>query len=204
MTCSLAIKAGKASVVTDTIESFTEKGIKLDSGAELEADIIVTATGLTLQMFGGAELVVDGARIDPGKLIVYRGAMFAGVPNFFSVFGYTNASWTLKADLISEYACRLINYMGQIRPGASTCRARPGRAWRCARSWISPPAISSASRIAAQANRHRAMEAQPKLRPRHRRAALWAGRGRRAGVSCAAGRRGDDARIGNGGLAQSV
>ncbi len=119
----LAIKSGKASVVTDTIDSFTEKGIKLNSGAELEADIIVTATGLALQMVGGAELVVDGARIELGKSYVYRGAMFTGVPNLFSVFGYTNASWTLKADLIGEYACRVINYMDshdivQVTPSA--------------------------------------------------------------------------------------
>ncbi len=119
----LAIKEGKVSVVTDTIDTFTEDGLKLTSGAELKADIVVTATGLALQMFGGVEIVVDGAKIESGDLTIYRGAMFTGVPNFFSVFGYTNASWTLKADLISEYACRIINYMdeyglAQVTPGA--------------------------------------------------------------------------------------
>jgi monooxygenase len=109
----LAIKAGKASVVTDTIDTFTEKGIKLSSGQELEADIIVTATGLALQMLGGAELVVDGEKFEIGKHYVYRGAMLSDVPNLAFVFGYTNASWTLKADLVSEYFCRLVNYMDE-------------------------------------------------------------------------------------------
>ncbi len=107
----LAIKEGKASVATDTIETFTEKGLKLASGKELEADIIVTATGLALQMFGGADVSVDGEEINFGDHYVYRGAMLSDVPNMAFVFGYTNASWTLKADLVLEYACRLINYM---------------------------------------------------------------------------------------------
>lgn len=106
-----AIRDGRASVVTDHIDTFTEKGIKLKSGTELEADIIVTATGLNLQMFGGADLVVDGKAMETGKLWAYRGAMYSDLPNFASVFGYTNASWTLRADLISEYVARLINYM---------------------------------------------------------------------------------------------
>jgi cation diffusion facilitator CzcD-associated flavoprotein CzcO len=121
----LAIKQGKASVVTDTIESFTENGIKLASGQELAADIVVTATGLALQMVGGIELLVDGAKIEFGREYVYRGAMFTGVPNFFNVFGYTNASWTLKADLISEYACRVITYMDEYNLAQATPRA-PG------------------------------------------------------------------------------
>jgi cation diffusion facilitator CzcD-associated flavoprotein CzcO len=117
-----AIRAGKASVVTDQIESFTEKGLKLASGAELEADIIITATGLNLRILGGAELSVDGAQVKPGDSFVYRGSMFSDVPNFASVFGYTNASWTLKADLISEYVCRLINYMDEYGLGQATPR----------------------------------------------------------------------------------
>ena len=107
----LAIKAGKASIATDTIEAFTEKGIKLSSGKELEADIIITATGLNLQMFGGAELNVDGEKVETGKLYAYKGAMYSDVPNFASVFGYTNASWTLRADLICQYVCRVVNYL---------------------------------------------------------------------------------------------
>ncbi len=119
-----AINAGKASVVTDQIESFTEQGLKLASGVELEADIIVTATGLNLQFLGGAEVSVDGVKLETGKAFVYRGAMFSDVPNLASVFGYTNASWTLKADLICEYACRLINYMDEYGLGQVTPRMR--------------------------------------------------------------------------------
>ncbi len=106
-----AIKSGRASVVTDHIETFTEKGIRLKSGHELEADIIVTATGLVMQAFGGIELSVDGRGVDPGQTLAYRGVMISGVPNFASVFGYINASWTLKADLICGYLCRLLNFM---------------------------------------------------------------------------------------------
>ena len=106
-----AIKSGRASVVTDRIETFTEKGIQLKSGKELEADIVVTATGLVMQAFGGAELSVDGRSVDPGKTLAYKGVMMSGVPNLASVFGYINASWTLKADLICTYVCRLLNFM---------------------------------------------------------------------------------------------
>ena len=106
-----AIKSGRASVVTDQIETFTESGILLKSGTELEADIIVTATGLTMQAFGGMELTVDKHRVDPGQVLAYKGVMMSGVPNFASVFGYINASWTLKADLICNYVCRLLNFM---------------------------------------------------------------------------------------------
>jgi monooxygenase len=107
-----AIKAGKVSVITDHIESFTETGLKLRTGRELDADIIITATGLELQFAGGAEVKVDGRPIDIGKTVLYKGIMFSGVPNLAFVFGYTNASWTLRADLLAEYFCRLINFMG--------------------------------------------------------------------------------------------
>ena len=106
-----AIKAGRASVVTDHIETFTAKGIKLESGRELEADIIVTATGLVMQPLGGIELSVDGRSVDLGKTLAYKGVMVSGVPNLASVFGYINASWTLKADLICTFVCRLLNLM---------------------------------------------------------------------------------------------
>lgn len=106
-----AIKSGRASVVTDEIESFTEKGICLKSGKELEADIIVTATGLVMQAFGGIEMTVNNRRVDPAQVLAYKGVMMSGVPNFASVFGYINASWTLKADLIATYVCRLLNLM---------------------------------------------------------------------------------------------
>jgi cation diffusion facilitator CzcD-associated flavoprotein CzcO len=106
-----AIKSGRASVVTDQIETFTERGILLKSGKELEADITVTATGLAMQAFGGMELTVDRQRVDPGQVLAYKGVMMSGVPNFASVFGYINASWTLKADLICNYVCRILNFM---------------------------------------------------------------------------------------------
>ena len=118
-----AIKSGRASVVTDQIESFTERGIQLKSGKELEADIIVTATGLAMQAFGGMELTVDKQRVDPGQVLAYKGVMMSGVPNFASVFGYINASWTLKADLICNYVCRLLNFMD--RKGVRQATPRP-------------------------------------------------------------------------------
>ncbi len=106
-----AISSGRAEVVTDTIESFTESGIRLTSGAELAADIIVTATGLNLQFLGGVTLDVDGEPVRPGGTVVYKGMMLCGVPNMAETFGYTNASWTLKADLTAEYVCRLLATM---------------------------------------------------------------------------------------------
>ncbi|MGH7025011.1 MAG: flavin-containing monooxygenase [Caulobacteraceae bacterium] len=115
-----AIKDGSASVVTDQIEAFTPTGIRLKSGTELPADVIVTATGLDLQLMGGLEVTVDGARVDLPKTFSYKGMMYSGVPNLASSFGYTNASWTLKADLTAEYLCRLLNHMD--RRGYTECR----------------------------------------------------------------------------------
>jgi monooxygenase len=106
-----SIREGRASVVTDQIDTFTETGLKLKSGKELEADIVVTATGLNLQVLNGLKLSVDGKRVDPSKTLAYKGMMYEGVPNLASSFGYTNASWTLKADLTCEYVCRLLNHM---------------------------------------------------------------------------------------------
>jgi monooxygenase len=106
-----AIREGRASVVTDTIDRFTERGIRLDSGEELEADVIVTATGLNLLFLGGMELVVDGDPVDLPRTMTYKGMMLSGVPNCAFTVGYTNASWTLKADLTSEYVCRLLAHM---------------------------------------------------------------------------------------------
>jgi cation diffusion facilitator CzcD-associated flavoprotein CzcO len=105
------IKAGKASVVTDTIETFDKSGLKLTSGAHLDADIVVSATGLEMQFAGGMEIRVDGQVRQPNKLLAYRGMMYSDVPNFATAFGYTNASWTLKCDLTCEYVCKLLNYM---------------------------------------------------------------------------------------------
>jgi len=105
------IRSGKADVVTDTIETFTKTGIKLNSGAELDADIIITATGLNLQLFGGAEIRRNGEPIELHDTMCYKGLMLTGMPNMAFTVGYTNASWTLKADLVSEFVCRLLNYM---------------------------------------------------------------------------------------------
>jgi cation diffusion facilitator CzcD-associated flavoprotein CzcO len=106
-----AIRSGKADIVTDTIDAFTPDGIRLASGAELAADLIVTATGLKVQLLGGARLVVDGQPVSPAQTLSYKGLMYSGVPNLVSVFGYTNASWTLKAELIARYMCRVLNHM---------------------------------------------------------------------------------------------
>ncbi|HEX6591855.1 MAG TPA: NAD(P)/FAD-dependent oxidoreductase [Moraxellaceae bacterium] len=105
------LRKGKASVVTDHIDTFTAKGIKLKSGEELEADIIITATGLDLQMLGGMALTVDGAPYEVSKAMNYKGVMFQDLPNFGMMFGYTNASWTLKSDISSEFLCRVIKHM---------------------------------------------------------------------------------------------
>ena len=106
-----SLRKGEASVVTDTIERFTEHGIQLASGKELPADVVVTATGLKLQLLSNISVVVDGVPIELSKTYNYRGTMFSGIPNFALTVGYTNASWTLKAELTSRFVCRVINYM---------------------------------------------------------------------------------------------
>jgi monooxygenase len=106
-----AIRQGQASVVTDTIASFTPDGLRLESGATLAADIVVTATGLRLLALGGITLCVDGREVKLPQTLVYKGAMLSGVPNCAFTFGYPNASWTLKADLVAEYVVRLLRYM---------------------------------------------------------------------------------------------
>ena len=107
------IAAGRASVVTDSIETFTETGLKLESGTELQADVIVTATGLNLLALGGMQVVIDGTEIELGQTMSYKGMMLSGVPNMAFALGYTNASWTLKCDLTCEYVCRLLNHMDE-------------------------------------------------------------------------------------------
>jgi monooxygenase len=108
-----AIRDGRVSVVTDQIDTFTENGLLLKSGEHLDADIIVTATGLVLRLFSGMQLVVDDAAVDLPKTFVYKGMMFSDIPNLAFAVGYTNASWTLKCDLTAEYVCRLLNHMDQ-------------------------------------------------------------------------------------------
>ena len=123
-----AIKRGDASVVTDHIECFTEKGIMLRSGEELEADIIVTATGLVLQVFGGMTVDIDGEEVLPKDTMCYKAMMFSDIPNLAMSFGYTNASWTLKADLTSEYVCRVLNHMRKGGYKRATPRQRDASA----------------------------------------------------------------------------
>lgn len=106
-----AIRKGKADVVTDTIDRFTETGIQLTSGQHLDADIIVTATGLNIQFFGGAQVLRNGTPLDLAESVAFKGMMLTGLPNAVFTFGYTNASWTLKADLTSEFVAKLLNYM---------------------------------------------------------------------------------------------
>jgi monooxygenase len=106
-----ALSSGKASMVTDTIDRFTESGVRLASGEELPADIIVTATGLNLLPMGGMTITVDGREVDLAGTVAYKGMMVSGVPNFAFTIGYTNASWTLKGDLVAGYVCRLLNHL---------------------------------------------------------------------------------------------
>jgi monooxygenase len=117
-----ALRNGKASMVTGEIETFTETGLRLVSGETLEADIIVTATGLKLRLMGGIKIEVDGKPVEVGKTTIYKSAMVSGVPNLASIFGYTNASWTLKSDLIADYVCRLLDHMD--RRGYAICTPR--------------------------------------------------------------------------------
>jgi cation diffusion facilitator CzcD-associated flavoprotein CzcO len=128
------IRQGKVSVVTDHIDTFTETGIRLESGAELPADLIVTATGLVLIPLGGVRLTVDGRAVEPSQTFIYKGMMYSDVPNLASVFGYTNASWTLKADLVCEYVCRLLNRMD--RKGYRYCMPHNSDPTLAAEPWV--------------------------------------------------------------------
>ncbi|MFL5843425.1 MAG: flavin-containing monooxygenase [Solirubrobacteraceae bacterium] len=121
-----ALRRGNASVVTDHIETFTEHGILLRSGQELEADIVVTATGLNLLAFGGMELSVDGEAVSLPDTVAYKGLMLSGVPNFAYAIGYTNSSWTLKVDLVCEFFCRLLGHLDAR--GLDACVPEPGDA----------------------------------------------------------------------------
>jgi monooxygenase len=114
-----AIGAGRATMVTDRIRSFTKRGLALESGTDLEADVIVTATGFNLLILGGMELAVDGEPVDFSKTVAYKGMMLCGVPNLAMTLGYTNASWTLKSDLVAQYVCRLLEHMDRL--GYSVC-----------------------------------------------------------------------------------
>jgi monooxygenase len=120
-----AIGSGAVTVVTDEIDAFTAGGIRLKSGAQLPADIIVVATGLKLQPLGGIEFTVDGARVEVARAMTYKGAMLSGVPNMAYTFGYTNSSWTLKADLTANYVCRLLRHMDSHGYAIAVARRDP-------------------------------------------------------------------------------
>ncbi len=131
-----AVKSGDATVVTDHIESFTETGIQLTSGQHLDADIIVTATGLQLVTVGDMDFFVDGNQVDFSKSWTYKGIAYSDVPNMASVFGYINASWTLRADLISKWVCRLLNHMTEAGVTQATPRLRASDQSMPERPWI--------------------------------------------------------------------
>jgi len=122
-----SIRDGSASVVTDRIEAFNSSGIRLESGRELEADIVITATGLNMLVFGGIEVEVDGEPVRLPDTVAYKGMMLSDVPNLAFAIGYTNSSWTLKVDLVCEYFCRLLEHMDRIAADSATVRlADPG------------------------------------------------------------------------------
>ena len=123
-----AIRSGKAEIVTDHVESFTETGIALRSGAQLEADVVVTATGLNLSPLGGIGLTVDGETVSVPERVAYKGMMLEGVPNLAFAIGYTNASWTLKVDRVSAYVSRLLHFMAQQGYASVTPRLPSGMA----------------------------------------------------------------------------
>ncbi|HIL96642.1 MAG TPA: NAD(P)/FAD-dependent oxidoreductase [Pseudomonadales bacterium] len=131
-----AIRSGKATVVTDQIDRFTEKGLRLQSGEELEADIIITATGLNLKLLGGVTVSVDNESVDFPGTFSYKGMMYSDVPNLVQTFGYINASWTLRADLNAEYVCRLLNHMDKLGVRQCTPRLRGEDEHMTARPWI--------------------------------------------------------------------
>ena len=174
-TCSARSATAARRWSPTTIETFTETGMRLASGRELEADIIVTATGLKLNLLGGVTLSVDGARVDLSQAFIYKGMMFSGVPNLASIFGYTNASWTLKTDLTCAYVCRLLNYMRRRGYAAATPTPRPGDA-AGAVPGLHVGLRDAGAGDAAQAGVAQALEAAPELRARHGRAAVRPGR----------------------------
>jgi len=132
----LAIREGRASVVTDRIARFGTTGIELESGEKVEADIIVSATGLELEVLGGVDFEIDGRRIDFAETLTYKGMMYSDVPNLVQTFGYINASWTLRADLTAEYVCRLLETMDRRGARRVTPRLRPEDRDMKTRPWI--------------------------------------------------------------------
>jgi monooxygenase len=123
-----SIGRGEARVITDQVREFAANHVKLESGAELRADIVVSATGLELQTFGGMQILVDGALYEPHKHMLYKAVLMEGLPNFAWIVGYINASWTLKVDLAAAYLCRLIQRMQATSTAFVVAKAAPGQA----------------------------------------------------------------------------
>jgi cation diffusion facilitator CzcD-associated flavoprotein CzcO len=133
-----SVKAGKASVETDEIERFTPDGILLKSGRTLEADVVVTATGFNLNVLGDINFTIDGKALDFAQTVNYRGMMFTGVPNLVWVFGYFRASWTLRADLVADFVCRLLNHMDEKGARSVSVALRPQDADMPLLPWMDP------------------------------------------------------------------
>jgi cation diffusion facilitator CzcD-associated flavoprotein CzcO len=133
-----AVREGKASVVTDRIEGFFEGGIELASGRRLDADVIVTATGFDLNVLGDIVFRVDGAPLDFANCITWRGTLFTGLPNLAWVFGYFRASWTLRADLIGDFVCRLLQHLDAKGARIVEPRLRPQDAGMVLGPWVDP------------------------------------------------------------------
>ena len=131
-----AINAGKASVVTEHIDCITKKGIRLQNGEELDADIIVAATGLNMKVLGGVQFSVDGEPVRFPDRYTYKGMMYSEIPNLVQTFGYINASWTLRADLTAEYTCRLLNRMEELGARQCTPRLRTHEKEMAGKPWI--------------------------------------------------------------------
>ena len=177
-----AIGDQRATMVTDRIEAFTKKGVKLTSGAELEADIIVTATGLQLLPLGGVAFTVDERDIKLSETVGYKGMMFSGVPNLAVTLGYTNASWTLKCDLTCKYICRLLNYMDEHGYRQCTPRAPDPS---LAHAAVHRPHVqlrAALDRCLPEAGGQDAVAAPPELRARHRHVEAEHSRRRSDGV----------------------
>ncbi len=138
-----AIAAGKVSMVTDEIDTFTEKGVLLKSGDELTADLIVTATGLNVRMLGDIQFTIDGIPLDVTETVSYRGIMFTGVPNLAWIFGYFRATWTLRSDLVGDFVCRLLNHMDELRAKRVTPNLRAGETDELKLPWVDPEDMSS-------------------------------------------------------------
>ena len=152
-----AIKSKKAEVVTEHIDTFVPEGVRLKNGETIEADIIVTATGLNLEVLGGATFSVDGNPINFAETFSYKGMMYSDVPNLIQTFGYINASWTLRADLTSEYGVRVLNHLSKTNTTQVTPRVTaadgdmPARPWICLLYTSPSPRDLSTSRMPSSA-----------------------------------------------------